>query len=87
MAKIQGGERFLVDRVSKTLTFASMSLKSSGKFAPWKAALALLVAWLGAFVAMIELKLTVLRLVLPLVALLIVIYLATCTILFLKNRR
>jgi hypothetical protein len=53
----------------------------------WKVVIALLVAWLIAFVAMIQLKLTVLRLVLPLLALLLVIYLATCTILLLKNRR
>lgn len=53
----------------------------------WKVVIALLVAWLIAFVAMIQLKLPVLRLVLPLLALLLVIYLATCTILLLKNRR
>jgi hypothetical protein len=53
----------------------------------WKVVIAFIVAWVIALVAMIQLKLTVLRLVLPLLAVLLVIYLATCTILLLKNRR
>ena len=53
----------------------------------WKVVIAFIVAWLIVLVAMIELKLTVLRLLLPLLAVLLVIYLATCTILILKNRR
>jgi hypothetical protein len=53
----------------------------------WKIVIGFLVAWLIALVAMIQLKLTVLRLLLPLLAMLLVIYLATCTILLLKNRR
>jgi len=53
----------------------------------WKVVIAFVVAWLIALVAMIELKLAVLRLLLPLLAVLLVIYLATCTILILKNRR
>jgi ABC-type uncharacterized transport system permease subunit len=53
----------------------------------WKVVIAFVVAWLLALAAMIELKLTVLRLLLPLLAMLLVIYLATCTILLLKNRR
>lgn len=53
----------------------------------WKIVIAFIVAWLIALAAMIQLKLTVLRLLLPLLAVLLVIYLATCTILLLKNRR
>lgn len=53
----------------------------------WKVVAAFLVAWLLVLVAMIELKLTVLRLLLPLLAVFLVIYLAVCTILLLKNRR
>lgn len=53
----------------------------------WKIVIAFVVAWLVALAAMIQLKLTVLRLLLPLLAVLLVIYLATCTILLLKNRR
>lgn len=53
----------------------------------WKIVIAFVVAWLIALAAMIQLKLTVLRLLLPLLAVLLVIYLATCTILLLKNRR
>jgi hypothetical protein len=53
----------------------------------WKIVIAFVVAWLIALAAMIELRLPVLRLVLPLLAMLLVIYLAACTILLLKNRR
>lgn len=53
----------------------------------WKIVIAFVVAWLIALAAMIQLKLPVLRLLLPLLAVLLVIYLATCTILLLKNRR
>jgi hypothetical protein len=53
----------------------------------WKIVAAFLVAWLVVLGAMILLKLTVLRLLLPLLAVLLVVYLAVCTILLLKNRR
>ncbi len=53
----------------------------------WKVVIAFVVAWLLVLIAMIELKLAVLRLLLPLLAVLLVIYLAACTILILKNRR
>jgi hypothetical protein len=53
----------------------------------WKIVAAALVAWVLIFAAMIELKLTVLRLLLPLLAMLLVIYLAVCTVYLLKNRR
>lgn len=53
----------------------------------WKVVAAFVVAWLVVLAAMIELKLSVLRLILPLLAVLLVIYLAVCTVLLLKNRR
>ena len=53
----------------------------------WKIVAAFLVAWVLIFVAIIELKLTVLRLLLPLLAMLLVIYLPVFTIYILKNRR
>lgn len=53
----------------------------------WKVVAAFVAAWLVVLAAMIELKLTVLRLVLPLLAALLVVYLAVCTVLLLKNRR
>lgn len=53
----------------------------------WKIVAAFVVAWLLVLAAMIELKLSVLRLVLPLLAVLLVVYLAVCTVLLLKNRR
>lgn len=53
----------------------------------WKVVIAVVVAWLLVLVAMIELKLAVLRLLLPLLALFLLIYLAVCTLLLLKNRR
>ncbi len=64
----------------------SIELEPRNPFS-WKVVIAFVVAWLIALVAMIELKLAVLRLLLPLLAVLLVIYLATCTILILKNRR
>lgn len=53
----------------------------------WKILIAFLIAWIAVFAGMIWLKLTVLRLLLPLLAVLLLIYLAACTIILLKNRR
>jgi hypothetical protein len=53
----------------------------------WKIVVAFLIAWVCVLAAMIQLKLTVLRLLLPLLAVLLIVYLAVCTIILLKNRR
>lgn len=53
----------------------------------WRVVAAMVGAWLLALVAVLVLKSAMLRLLLPLIALLFVIYLTVCTLIYLKNRR
>jgi membrane-bound acyltransferase YfiQ involved in biofilm formation len=52
----------------------------------WRVAVAFLGAWLVAFALVWWLKSNLLRLLLPVIALLFVLYLGVCTLLLLKNR-
>lgn len=53
----------------------------------WRIVLVFLVAWLVALGAALLLKSAMVRLLLPLIATIFVVYVGACTLLFLKNRR
>lgn len=53
----------------------------------WKVFGLFLLGWAIACLALIELRSPMLRLLMPLIAVILVGYLAVCTVLFLKNRK
>ena len=53
----------------------------------WRIVIAFVVAWLMALGAALLLKSGMVRLLLPLIATIFVVYVGVCTLLFLKNRR
>lgn len=53
----------------------------------WKIVLLMVGAWLLVLVTALLFKSAMLRLLLPLIATMLVIYLGVCTLLFLKNRK
>lgn len=53
----------------------------------WRIAIVFVVAWLLALGAALVLKSAMVRLLLPLIATLFVLYVGVCTLLFLKNRQ
>ena len=53
----------------------------------WRIAVAFVVAWLMALGAALLLKSAMLRVLLPLIATLFVIYVGACTLIYLKNRK
>ncbi len=53
----------------------------------WKILGAFLLAWVLALAAVIELRSPMLRIIMPVIGVLLVVYLTICTVLFLKNRK
>ena len=53
----------------------------------WRAVIAFVVLWIAALGSALLLKSTMIRMLLPLIAMLFVIYLGVCTLTFLKNRK
>ncbi len=53
----------------------------------WRVVIAFVVAWLMALGAALLLKNAMVRLLLPLIATIFVVYVGVCTLVFLKNRR
>lgn len=53
----------------------------------WKVVACFLVAWVVALVMVIELRSPMLRILMPVIGVLLVVYLTVCTLLFLKNRK
>jgi hypothetical protein len=63
-----------------------IELEPRGPFS-WRIVAVMVGAWLLALVAVMILKSAMLRLLLPLIALLFVVYLTVCTLYYLKNRK
>lgn len=53
----------------------------------WKIVALFVVAWIVVFAMVFELKATMIRLLLPVIALVFLVYLAVCTIYLIKNRK